>query len=88
LGWQSFLRIHSGAKLNPATAREYASAERTRRGADQQFSDENGQPDVNGVPVGYQHDCRCDGSPGGSFVFDPSTVNISVGDTVAVDLGR
>ena len=32
-------------------------------------------------PIGYRHDCRCDGGAG-DFAFHPDTVNISVGDTV------
>ena len=42
--------------------------------------DQNGQPAVNGVAIGYQHDFRCDSGAG--FVVFASTVNISVGDTV------
>ena len=44
--------------------------------------DQNGQPAVNGVasPTGTTFDVTV--APGGSFTFDPSTVNISVGDTV------
>jgi len=44
--------------------------------------DENGQPDVNGVPSATSTIVDVTVAPGGSFVFDPSTVNISVGDTV------
>jgi plastocyanin len=44
--------------------------------------DQNGRPAVSGVPspTGAIFDVTV--APGGSFTFDPSTVNISVGDTV------
>src|SRR2546430_13832443 len=42
--------------------------------------DENGQPDVNGVPSATS--TIFDVTVGPDFAFHPSTVNISVGDTV------
>jgi len=44
--------------------------------------DENGQPDVNGVPSATSTIVDVTVAPGGGFTFSPSTVNISVGDTV------
>src|SRR6059058_3374600 len=44
--------------------------------------DENGQPAVNGVPSATSTIVDVMVAPGGGFTFDPSTVNISVGDTV------
>jgi plastocyanin len=44
--------------------------------------DQNGQPAVNGVPSATSTIVDVTVGPGGTFVFDPSTVNISVGDTV------
>src|SRR6266536_970025 len=44
--------------------------------------DQNGQPDVSGVPSATSTIVDVTVAPGGAFVFDPSTVNISVGDTV------
>jgi len=46
-----------------------------------QIFDQNGQPAVSGVPSGGQIFDVAVG-PNGTFTFDPSTVNISVGDTV------
>ncbi len=50
--------------------------------------DQNGQPAVNGVPspTGAIVDVTVGGGTGVQFV--PDTVNISVGDTVRVDLGQ
>ena len=47
-----------------------------------QIFDQNGQPAVNGVPSATSTIFEVTVAPGGSFTFDPSTVNISVGDTV------
>src|ERR1051326_1291147 len=47
-----------------------------------QIFDQNGQPAVNGVPSATSTIVDVTVAPGGSFTFDPATVNISVGDTV------
>src|ERR1043166_4797966 len=47
-----------------------------------QIFDQNGQPAVNGVPSATSTIVDVTVAPGGAFTFDPSTVNISVGDTV------
>ncbi len=44
--------------------------------------DQNGQPAVNGVPSATSTTVDVTVAPGGSLTFNPSTVNISVGDTV------
>ena len=44
--------------------------------------DQNGQPDVSGFPSAISTTFDVTVGPGGGFTFDPSTVNISVGDTV------
>src|SRR5262249_29403349 len=44
--------------------------------------DQNGQPDVNGVPSATSTTVDVAVGQGGGFTFTPSTVNISVGDTV------
>ncbi|PYL59718.1 MAG: hypothetical protein DMF24_12455, partial [Verrucomicrobia bacterium] len=44
--------------------------------------DQNGQPDVNGVPSAVGTIVDVEVGPGGGFTFNPSTVNVSVGDTV------
>jgi plastocyanin len=44
--------------------------------------DQNGQPAVNGVPSATSTIVDVAVAPGGTLTFDPSTVNISVGDTV------
>ena len=44
--------------------------------------DQNGQPDVSGVPSATSTIVDVTVAPGGAFVFTPDTVNISVGDTV------
>src|SRR5439155_21076790 len=44
--------------------------------------DENGQPAVSGVPSATSTIVDVTVAPGGSFTFNPSTVNISVGDIV------
>jgi plastocyanin/N-acetylneuraminic acid mutarotase len=59
-----------------------ANMPRTKGAPPIRIFDRNGQPAVNGVasPTGTTFDVTV--APGGSFTFDPSTVNISVGDTV------
>src|SRR5882762_3911614 len=47
-----------------------------------QIFDQNGQPALNGVPSATSTIFEVTVAPGGSFTFGPSTVNISVGDTV------
>src|SRR5712691_11373811 len=47
-----------------------------------QIFDQNGQPVVNGVRSASGTIFDVTVAPGGTFTFDPSTVNISVGDTV------
>lgn len=44
--------------------------------------DQNGQPAVSGVPSATSTIVDVTVAPGGTFTFDPSTINISVGDTV------
>src|SRR5262249_27272697 len=44
--------------------------------------DQNGQPAVSGVPSATSTIVDVTVGPGGTFVFDPDIVNISVGDTV------
>ena len=44
--------------------------------------DQNGRPAVSGVPSGTGQIVDVTVAPGGTFTFSPSTVNISVGDTV------
>ena len=50
--------------------------------------DQNGQPAVSGVPSATSQIVDVAVGPGGGFTFDPSTVNISVGDTVRWTWGR
>ena len=47
-----------------------------------QIVDQDGQPAVSGVPSATSTIVDVTVGPGGSFTFNPSTVNISVGDTV------
>src|SRR5438067_13098985 len=47
-----------------------------------QIVDQDGRPAVSGVPSATSTIVDVTVAPGGSFVFDPSTVNISAGDTV------
>src|SRR5438067_8311447 len=47
-----------------------------------QIVDQDGQPAVSGVPSATSTIVDVTVAPGGSFTFNPSTVNISVGDTV------
>jgi plastocyanin len=51
-------------------------------GAPIRILDQNGQPAVNGVRPAGGTIFDITVAPGGTFTFDPSTVNISVGDTV------
>ena len=44
--------------------------------------DQNGRPAVNGVPSATSTTVDVMVGPGGTFTFNPSTINISVGDTV------
>jgi plastocyanin len=44
--------------------------------------DQNGQPAVNGAPSATSTTVDVTVAPGGTLTFSPSTVNISVGDTV------
>jgi len=44
--------------------------------------DQNGQPAMNGVPSATSTIVDVTVAPGGTLTFSPSTVNISVGDTV------
>ena len=44
--------------------------------------DQNGRPAVSGVPSATSTTVDVTVAPGGTLTFDPSTVNISVGDTV------
>jgi plastocyanin len=54
----------------------------TAPGAPIRVVDQNGQPAVSGVPSATSTIVDVTVAPGGSLTFDPSTVNISVGDTV------
>src|SRR5947207_11331716 len=47
-----------------------------------QIVDQDGRPAVSGVPSATSTIVDVTVAPGGSFTFNPSTVNISVGDTV------
>src|SRR5262249_37206501 len=67
-------RAESGAK--PATMPNPMSAPPLR------IVDQNGRPAVRGVPSATSTTVEVTVAPGGSLTFDPSTVNISVGDTV------
>ena len=71
-----WVRAESGDKrVSTSPKKELAAAPIT-------ILDENGQPDVNGVPSATSTTVDVAVGPNFSFTFDPSTVNISVGDTV------
>src|SRR5215471_13603351 len=76
LGVVFLVRAESGdRRASTSPQRELAAAPIT-------ILDENGQPDVNGVPSATSTTVDVAVGPGGGFTFNPSTVNISVGDTV------
>jgi plastocyanin len=61
-----------------------ATATQQKRSANHEIHimDQNGNPAVSGKPSGTGQIVDVTVAPGGTFTFDPSTVNISVGDTV------
>src|SRR4029077_7169366 len=58
------------------------STQNQRAAAPIRIVDQNGQPAVSGVPSATSQIVDVTVAPGGTLTFDPSTVNISVGDTV------
>src|SRR5438477_6972451 len=69
------------AQAESGDRRASISLQKQHFGAPIRILDQNGQPAVSGVPSGGQIFDVAVG-PNGTFTFDPSTVNISVGDTV------
>src|SRR5262245_34496304 len=53
-----------------------------KNGSPLRIVDQNGRPAVSGVPSATSTTVDVTVAPGANFTFDPSTVNISVGDTV------
>src|ERR1041385_1977387 len=70
------------AQAQRGNKRVAASHQIMRYGHSIQIFDQNGQPAVSGVPSATSTIVDVTVAPGGSFTFDPATVNISVGDTV------
>src|SRR6267154_4238151 len=68
------VRAESGEKRANAPNRKSAPPLR--------IVDQNGRPAVSGVPSATSTTVDVTVAPGGTLTFDPSTVNISVGDTV------
>src|SRR6266481_784616 len=68
------VRAESGEKRANAPNRKSAPPLR--------IVDQNGHPAVSGVPSATSTTVDVTVAPGGTLTFDPSTVNISVGDTV------
>src|SRR6266481_8986467 len=68
------VRAESGEKRANAPNRKSAPPLR--------IVDQNGRPAVSGVPSATSTTVDVTVAPGGTFTFSPSTLNISVGDTV------
>ena len=71
-----FVRAESGER-RPSTRAQKETAAPTIT-----ILDQNGQPAVSGAPSATSTIVDVTVAPGGSLTFNPSTVNISVGDTV------
>jgi plastocyanin len=74
VGTGSLVRIEAGEQR--------ASIPNTRSASPLRIVDQNGQPVMSGVPSATSTIVDVTVAPGGTLTFDPSTVNISVGDTV------
>src|SRR5205823_9766310 len=70
------------AQAESGDRRASMSLQKQHVGAPMRILDQNGQPAVNGVRSASGTIVDVTVAPGGTFTFSPSTVNISVGDTV------
>src|ERR1044071_7848326 len=70
-----------GMLVRAESGQKRESAQNTKSGLIR-IVDQSGRPVVSGVPSGTGQIVDVTVAPGGSFTFDPATVNISVGDTV------
>ena len=74
--------VAAGFLVRAESAEKQASMPGGKSGPPLRIVDQNGRPAVSGVPSATSTTVDVTVAPGGTFTFDPSTVNISVGDTV------
>src|SRR5262249_24172304 len=74
--------VATGFLVRAESGEKPASMPNTKTAPPIRVVDQNGRPAVSGVPSATSTTVDVTVGPGGGFTFDPSTVNISVGDTV------
>ena len=74
--------VATGFLVRAESGEKQASMPGGKSGPPVRIVDQNGRPAVSGVPSTTSTTVDVTVGPGGGFTFDPSTVNISVGDTV------
>src|SRR5213592_3036222 len=79
--WVAVL-VATGFLVRAESAEKQASMPGGKSGPPVRIVDQNGRPAVSGVPSATSTTVDVTVAPGGTFTFSPSTVNISVGDTV------
>jgi len=79
--WVAVL-VAAGFLVRAESAEKQASMPGGKSGPPVRIVDQNGRPAVSGVPSATSTTVDVTVAPGGTFTFSPSTVNISVGDTV------
>jgi plastocyanin len=79
--WVAVL-IATGFLVRAESGEQRAGMPNSRSGPLVRIVDQNGRPAISGVPSGGGQTFDVTVAPGGSLTFSPSTVNISVGDTV------
>src|SRR5262245_16909740 len=79
--WVSVM-VATGFLVRAESGENRASVPEKKGAPPLRIVDQNGRPAVRGVPSATSTTVDVTVAPGGAFTFDPSTVNISVGDTV------
>jgi plastocyanin len=79
--WVAVL-VATGFLVRAESAEKHASLPGGKSGPPLRIFDQNGRPAVSGVPSARSTPVAVTVAPGGALTFDPSTVKISVGDTV------
>src|SRR5438876_9603826 len=79
--WVAVL-VAAGFLVRAESAEKQASMPGGKSGLPLRIVDQNGRPAVSGVPSATSTTVDVTVAPGGTFTFDPSTVNISAADTV------
>ena len=79
--WLAVL-IGTGFLVQAESAEKHASMPGGESGSPLRIVDQNGRPAVSGAPSATSTIVDVMVAPNGTFTFSPSTVNISVGDTV------